>query len=109
MSRELRNAGHICTSRWLGGERTYLSAKDVHDAAFQAKMDLDDIDSSDAIICKIFPRGTPISGGGRHIEFGYAMAKGKRLMCVGEGAETVFHLMHNVTVYDTIKDAVRNL
>jgi hypothetical protein len=40
-------------------------------------------------------------GGGRHVEFGYGMAKGKRLVLIGE-RENVFHDHPSVEVYPTL-------
>jgi len=43
--------------------------------------------------------------GGRHVECGYALGKGKPLVVVGP-KENVFHYLPNVVQFDIIEDAV---
>lgn len=50
------------------------------------------------------PRGR----GGRHVEFGMALARGMRLIVVGP-RETVFHCLGSVEQYDTWDDALAQL
>lgn len=60
-----------------------------------AESDLDDIQRSDVLI--LF---TGAGRGGRHVEFGYALALGKRLVVIG-AREILFHALPNVEVYQT--------
>jgi hypothetical protein len=111
----LELAGHECTSRWLKEDPELPMGSSPADAARGAQMDLDDIDRSDAVICKIFPRGTLITGGGRHIEFGYAINESQnrlvpmRLICIGVGAETVFHHLPQIELYPDFMSALQAL
>ena len=72
---DLLRWGHIVTSRWLDGD----GATPVD----TAQMDLADIDSADALVL-YFDRPKKIERpmAGAYIEFGYALAKGKKLVIV---------------------------
>lgn len=98
--RVLQDHGHIVTSRWLDHTET----NDPIEANQKALIDLQDIDNSEYVISHTLNRGDLFTGGGRHIEFGYALAKGIELINVG-GIENVFHQLFNVTTVDTIQDA----
>lgn len=86
----LTNLGITVTSRWL-------QAAHIEGPPAQcAQIDLDDIDAADAILLfSVGPRGTSFTGGGRCIEFGYAIAKGKQLFLIG-AVENVFHELSSV-------------
>lgn len=62
-------------------------------------------DAVDIVLCDMFinlaeePRGD--GRGGRHVEFGYALALGKELINIGP-RETVFHHLDNVQSFDDI-------
>lgn len=99
--RLLHNAGHLVTSRWLDtdGEKTETAS-----ALDAAEMDLKDIDIADVVISKTLTRGDLFTGGGRHVEYGYAIAKAKKLINVG-GIESVFHSI--AIRVNTIEEALR--
>lgn len=99
--RLLHNAGHTVTSRWLdvSGECT-----ETIYAGDAADMDLADIDISDIVISHTLNRGDLFTGGGRHIEYGYAMRAGKILINIG-GKESVFHSKANY--FPTIEKAIK--
>ena len=84
----LETAGVEVTSRWL-------SELNNNDHA-GAQMDLDDVDAADAIIL-YNPPNFHREGGGRHVEFGYAIAQGKRLILVGTPS-VIFHYLDSVEV-----------
>lgn len=94
MADKIKRAGHEVTSRWL-------TESEALDWSAASVMDLADIDNSDVLLSFTHPRGTMTSGGGRHVEFGYAMAKGKRLVIIGE-SENVFHDSKNVSIYKSL-------
>ena len=87
--------GHEITARWVYGGEDGLSRTEI------ALMDIEDVDRADAIISFTHPRGTMTTGGGRHVEFGYALAKGKKLIVIG-AYENVFHHMPNVQIYSDL-------
>lgn len=81
---ELRRRGHEVIADWITGTHQ------ADDAARYAEIDLADLDKCDAVI--FFAESPPGSRtrGGKHVEFGYALAKGKRIFLVGT-AQNVFH------------------
>lgn len=85
-------AGHVITSRWL------IESTDdpMHEPILGAQMDLQDIERSTGLI--LFsdgPRGTPIIGGGRLVEFGYALRFMPFIAVVGP-IENPFQLYPNI-------------
>ena len=74
-------------------------------AQAEAEKDLEDINRADIVLSKTLNRGELFTGGGRHIEFGYAYAKGKDLINVG-GYESVFHKLPQVVTVEKIEDAI---
>lgn len=97
----LEDYNYTITSRWL-----YAIEADLATAGTSnAEMDLEDINEADVVISKTLKRGDMFTGGGRHIEFGYAYAKGKHLINVG-GYESVFHKLPQVITVSTIYKAI---
>jgi nucleoside 2-deoxyribosyltransferase len=100
----LRHHGHFITSRWLLANETIS----IEQHQSEALKDLSDIDICDIMISKTHNRGDLFTGGGRHIEFGYAYAKGKLLINVG-GWEAVFHHLPGVITVSSIEDTLKYL
>jgi nucleoside 2-deoxyribosyltransferase len=100
----LEEAGIVITSRWLDENEPLNSQMGQHSKKFYkttARIDLEDIDAADIMV---FFSEDPLVGtvrGGRHVEFGYALAKGKPIYTVGP-KENVFHYLKNVYHYDSI-------
>jgi hypothetical protein len=99
----LRERGHEVTARWIDGAEATLD-----ETSDGAAMDLDDIDRADCVLSFTQPKGTMFKGGGRHVEYGYAIAKRKRLIIVGE-RENIFHHLPYAEVYATFERAVAAL
>lgn len=93
----LKSLGAVITARWIYGGEEGLSREQI------AILDLADVDACDTLVLFTFPRGTLTTGGGRHVEFGYAMARGKNLVVIGS-RENVFCHAPNVGVYATLDD-----
>lgn len=95
-------AGHTCTSQWIHGNEEGMSLNDA------AQMDLDDVDAADAVVSLALPKGTMFSSGGRHVEFGYGLARGKHMIVVSEGGgcENIFHHLDRVVKCSTIEAAI---
>lgn len=88
----------VVTSRWIDGKHDGIPAQ------ICAIDDLEDIDAADALVL-VNPRHLHGSGrGGRHVELGYALARGKRVLLVGD-RENVFHSHPSVECYATLDDA----
>lgn len=90
--------GHDITSRWLEATHDILpgtvgAALDHDDelVSRRAQEDFEDIGSASALV--VFVPGPGVlqgNTGGRHVETGYALALGKRVVVVGV-AENIFH------------------
>ena len=109
---ELETHGIAVTSRWLLGGHEWVGVPDEEIPAEQngvfARIDLDDIDAADMIVCFTEEPGSPYSRGGRHVEFGYALAKGKPPLLVGH-LENIFCCLPEVGLVETWPDALASL
>lgn len=108
----LQQQGHHITSRWL--DTTWEQRDEKGSAAappeyraYHAVQDLEDVQAAD---CLLTITEEPRSGGrgGRHVEFGVALALNKRLLVVGH-RENVFHHHPQVEFYSSIEDACQAL
>jgi nucleoside 2-deoxyribosyltransferase len=93
---ELARLGITVTSRWLdepsndervaGGQPPYSDA----DYAELAMHDLEDVAKADALVTFTESPDAGFTSGGRHVEYGYALALRKPVFVVG-GHENIFH------------------
>lgn len=103
VAEKLRAAGHTVTSRWIDGDEEGLSREKA------ALMDIADVAYSDIIMSFTLPPKTPHTGGGRHVEFGYGYALGKRMLIVGQIGEHVFHHLPSIEHYENLDLAMEAL
>jgi hypothetical protein len=100
----LERAGHEVTSRWIEGGQC------EDPAVIPAVEALFDLGRADCLVA--FTEEPPIfpvaSSGERHVEFGIALAAGKRLCIVGP-RETVFHHLLSAERYATVADLLAAL
>lgn len=95
---EWARGGIEVTSRWIDGKHDGVAAE------ICALDDFADIDAADALVLWN-PREQHGAGrGGRHVELGYAIAKGKRVLLLGD-RENVFHSHPTVEVYEDFATA----
>ncbi len=87
---------HIIVSEWLKQDRDFQSP--LAGSRF-AKRDLEEIMAADILVCLT---GDTLSRGGRHSEFGMALALNKGIYIIGP-RESVFHHHPNVRQYDDIQ------
>ncbi len=116
---QLETAGHVVTSRWLVEEHDLpIDAHPSAGAKF-ASDDVNDILNSDCVISFTEEPGRPPSGsrarGGRHVEFGLAIALSAvnqdgpmRVLVVG-WRENVFHYLPEVEFFGTWAEALAAL
>jgi len=100
---ELRALGHEVTSRWLDGYDCTpgLSPEDhTKERARFAQDDLDDLSLADVVVCFTESRQENPGRGGRHVEYGVALAWDKTIVVIGP-RENVFHCLSHVTHYET--------
>lgn len=103
----LRRHGHVVTSRWLDGDHQSLDTNLLHPANHDIagkflREDLEDLLSADTIVAFTEPPNGP-SRGGRHVEFGVALARGLRLFVVGP-RENLFYLAPGVRQYNSFDE-----
>jgi hypothetical protein len=108
----LQAMGHTVTSRWIdqhGGDQlesaTHAQLNSQSEAcAVYGQHDIEDIEAAETVISFTYPDGG--GKGGRHIEFGYALAKGKRMILVGP-RENIFHTLPEVERFESWRDLAR--
>lgn len=104
----LEAAGWEVTSRWLLGNHQAQN-DDLHPGAAAERFGLEDLDDlMRAGVLVHFtepPRQSSTSRGGRHVEHGYALAMGKRIIIVGP-RENVFHCVGDTERVDHFDDAM---
>ncbi|MBA3949780.1 MAG: hypothetical protein H0X44_07535 [Acidobacteria bacterium] len=100
---DLLRAGYRVTSRWLNSgfatPATSLAGQPgaAGKLAAIAHQDIEDIMAADVLVVFNPPEACAIGRGGRHVETGYALALGKKVIVVGARGN-VFHWMPEVTV-----------
>lgn len=96
---QLEAAGFIVTSTWL---RELDSMADNY-----ARLDLADVAKADCLLA-FNPAGWENQGtGGRHVEYGYALALGKAIVLYGAKSHIFHHLNTVVDVTDDIETSIR--
>lgn len=103
-------AGHGigCTSRWLD---SHAPGDDMSNSVLmmnEALEDLYDINKADALVLLNYPELARAGGGGKHVEFGYAVAMKIPVYVIGKRT-TVFHFLPNITVVPSLDDAIPHL
>lgn len=112
-ARGLDTLGHVSTARWLNGEHESLDNVPGWGgrAAEFALDDQRDIFAADWLVMFTDPPGTP-ERGGRHVEFGYALALTElgawRVAIVGE-PENIFHWLPRVHQFATWGEFIENI
>ena len=100
---ELRVIGHVVTSRWIRGEHQITDAQledSMHEELRRrfAEEDLQDLMAADLCISFTEEPRANSSRGGRHVEFGVALAMQKLCYVVGH-RENVFHCLASVRFF----------
>jgi hypothetical protein len=103
---DLETIGHKVTSRWLDGNHEI--EKEGSTQAARTRFALEDwSDMMEADVCISIteePRKTTTRGG-RHVEFGGALAAGKYCIVIGH-RENVFHCLPQVRFFETWKQCL---
>jgi nucleoside 2-deoxyribosyltransferase len=102
---QLEDRGIEVTSRWLNGSHEWVQngqeqTVPEYEAARFAEEDLDDIDEADVFVCFTEEPRSAASRGGRHVEFGWALATRKQIVIVGP-RENVFYCLDDPTIVQT--------
>ena len=110
-AKNLMMQGHDVTSRWIWGNHQIddkgLSAEAQRSERNRfAQEDFDDLMKADIVISFTeIPRSSN-SRGGRHVEFGIALATNKQCIVVGP-RENIFHCLPGVKVVENMIEAER--
>ena len=97
----LKSKGHTITSRWVLPDCDHVIATSISEQAADderqrfAREDIEDLDAADWCISLMEHKARNNSRGGRHVEYGYALARGIKMTVIG-CRETVFHHLCNV-------------
>jgi nucleoside 2-deoxyribosyltransferase len=107
LAKELIQHGHTITSRWVKAGEDHVIPVGMSEQAADAERrrfaveDCEDVHSCDWMISLMEePRSN--GRGGRHVEFGMALALEKRLTIIGP-RETVFHHLDEVEHFETVE------
>jgi nucleoside 2-deoxyribosyltransferase len=111
IAEELASFGVRPTSRWLL-EDFSLNVKltELPDELNTniAEMDLADIISADGFLFFAEDANNQPPRGGRHVEFGYALAQGLQMYVIGD-KENIFHYLPNVHHFATFNDFTKEM
>lgn len=103
----LERFGVIFTSRWYRHESADFSqmteAQIMDRKTDYAIMDLREVDQCDVLVVLSEPVGSTYLSGGRHVEFGYALSAGKRVVVIGAD-ENIFHHHPGVHRFNDFED-----
>lgn len=106
---ELESFGHAVTSRWIDGghelDRSGSLEAQASERTRFATEDWTDMTAADCVISFTEEPRKTNTRGGRHVEFGGALALGKRCIVVG-WRENVFHCLPNVEFFERWEDAI---
>jgi len=124
---ELQLMGYTVTSRWLDGShqisRDGVPINDDGEALIESPRltpeaaalreqfaldDLEDIERADVLIAFAESPRSTASRGGRHVEFGYALAINRIIWVVGS-PENLFHYLPHVSVFPTFSNVIQAL
>lgn len=107
----LQNSGVNVTSRWLHEDANLnhsLTEFDPEWKRLTALKDYWDIQRADTLIFFAEEPEQQPRRGGRHVEFGMALALGKKILVVG-GEENIFHYMPQVRHYNTFEELLSGI
>ncbi len=98
----LEQSGFAVTSRWVTGANDAYEHNEGMRMSF-ALDDVRDVETADWLIAFTERPNTGSTRGGRHVEFGIALALNKRCIVVGP-RENVFHYLPQIVRYETWED-----
>ena len=116
----LRDKGFIVDCRWLLGthqihphaEKVDVDKHPEHGVTLLARPfaedDVEDVFSADTLIFFSEPPDSHSKRGGRHVEFGMALAQGKRIIVIGD-RENIFHCLPQIERFDTWDEFVKSI
>jgi hypothetical protein len=103
LAQKLVDAGHKVTSSWIKTGWGSHGPQFDEERSQVARRDLMDVTAADALILLSDEDNVP---GGKHVEFGYAIALGKKVYVIGR-RENIFHWHPWVIVFPNEKTFLR--
>lgn len=107
----LRDHGHAVVQTWhLEPHEANVTLAQCGDELLvqYSERDLGELRTCDILIFFAEDQHSQPPRGGRHVEFGYALAHDKRILVVGE-RENMFHYLPDVEVYPSFSAAIQAL
>lgn len=107
----LHQAGIEVTSRWLDEQHAlsgHTKDLDVTERTLTALKDVEDIKGSDAMLFFAEDPNAQPPRGGRHVEFGMALALNKPIYVIG-AEENIFHFYPDVKHFATFQEFLQNV
>jgi hypothetical protein len=111
----LQNAGHTITSEWLDTDWVIDAEKEFAASHAPAEFreeyavkDLDNVLACEILIAFTEPSGNGGLRGGRHVEFGAALAWGKKIVVVGQ-RENIFYFHPRVQFFQTTEEMLASI
>lgn len=107
LAHRLMEMGHTITSRWVKPDSDHVMptglSRQASDSERQrfATEDCQDIEKCDAMV-SLMEEPRSDGRGGRHVEFGIALARAKLLFIIGP-RETVFHHLPAIQHFDDVE------
>jgi len=108
---ELRAEGIEVTSRWLEEKyspNTQMGEVPYNELVMFARTDLQDVEDADVLVFFAEDPENQPRRGGRHVEFGYALAENKTILVVGP-IENIFHNLPEITHFDNFEQVKNTL
>lgn len=103
----LTDLGHSITSSWIWQPASEMYREDGPNFAGEAaQKDLDEVESSDTLVYLSEMEDNIWGRGGRHVEFGAALAFRKDVWVIGP-MENLFHYLQSVLHFDCLDDLVQ--
>ena len=104
---QLRAVGIEVTSTWLEephGPNTQLQDTPDEEKTGYAEADLRDVYRAEWLVFFSVAPTIPVARGGRHVEFGYALGLGKKILVVGP-KENIFHYLPEIHFVNNFEEA----
>jgi nucleoside 2-deoxyribosyltransferase len=97
----LEDKGHIVNATWIDSHLEELDLQTIDERWEEARKDLMDIHRSDTFV--LLNNCGESTTGGMHIEFGFALGRGKRIFLIGEPS-SIFHHRPDVIHLSSVDD-----
>lgn len=108
---DLLNNGITCTSSWVmepHAPTTQMQDLTHNEHQDYAMQDVLDVTNGEVLVFHTDPTKTIVRGG-RHVEFGIAVAQQKPIYVVGKEEENIFHHLPQVKHFHTWQDVLNRL